>query len=251
MAEYIKTNRFGYSLDEAIEHSTPENAVIVEYINGIRKRYIEWNRETEEMYDPKPDPRYYRKEWIVTRAGEEVQMKDLPSDMLTAGVNPFVQIVYKIVKRGGITSFEDIVRSLLKEERVFPDSEESIERIEKLIAWMNDGTTDEGSKKENKGPYLLLFHYGKLKVGFEIPTNYHLVDYKRGFDPFEYHIMRMAQRSGMVSRGEIYGYILEYLAWFKSQGKVDYYINRLVEKKYLQPLQKNYFRFVKPLESYK
>lgn len=252
MPEYIKTKRPGYSLDEAIERSTYKNAIIVEYVGEIRKRYIEWSHKNEARYRPKPDPRYFRKEKIVTRAGEEVILKELPSNMLTAGVNPFVQIIYKIVKRGGITSFEDIIRALLTEERVFPSEDEtSIETIEGIISWMNDGETKEGSKDEEGGPFYLLAHNKKLKVGFEIPKYYHLVEYKPGFDPFEYYIAHIAERSGLISRSEIYEYILEYLAWLKSHGKVDYYINRLLQKKVLEQMQKNYFRFARPLESYK
>jgi hypothetical protein len=180
MPEYIRTNRPGYALTVAIEQPTPENAQIIKYISGIRKEYIEWNPLTEQMYSPRPDPRYFKKKIVVMRAGEEVIGKETPENMLTAGMNPFFQIVYKIVKRGNITSHEDIVRSLLNEERIFSASDpNSLDIIEGILEHMN----------ENE--YYLLKHHGKLKVGFELPKSYRLREYKRGYDPFD-GIPRMA-----------------------------------------------------------
>jgi hypothetical protein len=245
MPEYIKTNRPGYDLDDAIERSSPENAVIIKYEGGLRKEYIEYNALTQHMYNPKIDQRYFRRKKIVMRAGEEVMDKETPANMLTAGVNPFIQIIYKIVKRGGVTSYEDVVRALLNEERVFPSEDEtSIEIIEKIIEYMNEGEKGEG------GDYYLLLHKGKLKVGFDLPKSYHLVEYKRGYDPFEYHIMDLAEGRGLIKRSEIYQYITEYLEWMKSLEKVDMYIQRLIDKGNLKKVQDNYFRFLKPLESY-
>lgn len=245
MPEYIKTNRLGYSLDDAIERSTSENAVIIKYEGGLRKEYIEWNPLTQHMHNPKIDPRYPRRRKIVMRAGEEVIDKDTPPDMLTAGVNPFFQIIYKVVQRGGITSYEDIVRALLNEERVFSASDKySIETIEGIINYMNEGEDGEG------GDFYLLLHKGKVKIGVDLPKSYHLVEYKRGYDPFEYHIMDIAEGKGLIKRSEIYEYIMEYLEWLESLSKVDMYIKKLVDKGNLGQVQKNYFQYVKPLESY-
>ena len=245
MPEYIKTNRLGYSLDDAIERSNSENAVIIKYESGLRKDYIEYNPLTQHMFNPKIDQRYFRRKKIVMRAGEEVMDKDTPPDMLTAGVNPFIQIIYKVVQRGGITSYEDIVRALLKEERVFSASDEySIGTIEGIINYMNKGEKGEG------GDFYLLLHNGKLKTGFDLPKSYHLVEYKRGYDPFEYHIMNIAEGRGLIKRSEIYEYITEYLEWLKSLSKVDMYVQRLVDKGNLKKVQKNYFQYVKPLQSY-
>jgi len=245
MPEYIKTNRLGCSLDDAIERSTSENAIIVKYEGGLRKEYTEWNPLTQHMFNPKIDQRYFKRKKIVMRAGEEVIDKDTPPDMLTAGVNPFIQIIYKVVQRGGITSHEDIVRALLKEERVFPASDEySIETIEDIIKYMNEGEKGEG------GDFYLLIRNGKLKTGFDLPKSLHLVEYKRGYDPFEYHIMDFAEGRGLIKRSEIYAYITEYLEWLKSLSKVDMYIQKLIDKGNLKKVQKNYFRYIKPLESY-
>ena len=246
MPKYIKTNRLGASLDDAIERSNSENTVIVKYEGGLRKDYIEWNPLTQHMFNPKIDQRYFKRKKIVMRAGEEVIDKDTPPDMLTAGVNPFIQIIYKVVQRGGITSHEDIVRALLKEERVFSASDEySIETIEGIINYMNKGEKGAG------GDFYLLLHNGKLKTGFALPKSYHLVDYKRGYDPFEYHIMDTAEGRGLIKRSEIYAYITEYLEWLKSLSKVDMYIQRLIDKGNLKKVQENYFQYVRPLESYK
>jgi len=246
MPEYIKTNRLGESLDDAIERSTSENAVILKFEGGLRKDYIEYNPLTQHMYNPKIDPRYFKRKKIVMRAGEEVMDKDIPPDMLTTGVNPFIQIIYKVVQRGGITSNEDIVRALLNEERVFSASDKySIGTIEGIIRHMNEGETGEGDD------FYLLLHNGKVKIGFDLPKSYHLVEYKRGYDPFEYHIMDTAEGRGLIKRSEIYDYITEYLEWFKSLSKVDMYIQKLIDKGNLKQVQKNYFRYIKPLESYK
>ena len=206
----------------------------------MRKEYIEWNPLTEHMYRPKPDPRYFRQKTAVMRAGEKILKKPLPDDMLTAKTNPFIQIIYKIVKRGGITSKEDIVRSLVNEERVFSIADKTaIQTVEGILDYMNSEE------------FYLLKHEGKLKIGFELPKTYHLVEYKRGYDPFEYHIMQFAENRGMVSRDELYGYIIEYLGWLKTPTKVDMYIDRLIEKGYLKKIQRNYFQYIRPLESNK
>jgi len=240
MPEYIKTNRPGHTLENAIERTNGNNAVIVKYEGGLRKKYIEWSPLTEQMFRPKTDPRYFRRKTIVMRAGEEVVEKDVPPDMLTANMNPFVQIIYRIVQRGGITSHEDIVRALLTEERVFSASDKNaVDVIEGILGYMN------------RREYYLLQHDGRLKVGFELPKSYHLVEYKRGYDPFEYHIMRLADGHGMVSRDEIYGYITDYLGWLKTLTKIDMYLDRLVERGNLKKIQRNYFQYAKPLESNK
>ena len=103
----------------------------------------------------------------------------------------------------------------------------------------------------NKNNYYLLLHDNSLKLGFELPKSYHLVKYTRGYDPFEYHIMQMAEGRGMVSRKEIYQYITEYLEWMKTLTKVDMYIHRLVDRGNLKRAQRNYFHYMKPLESNK
>lgn len=240
MVEYIKTNREGYSLDEAIEQPSSENCVIVKRESGLVTEYIEWNLQTEDMYGPKPDPRYFKQKKIVMRAGEQILGRDVPPGFLTAGMSPFIQIIYHIVLRGNITTHEDIIRAMVAEERVFSESDEdAIPTIEALLEYMN---------KEN---YYLLLHEGKLKVGFELPKAYHLVEYKRGYDPIEYQIMRYAQGRGMVSTDEIYSYIMEYLVWLRTPTMVDYYLERLIGKGNLKRVQRNFFRYVKALESNK
>lgn len=240
MVEYIKTNRTGFSLEEAIEQTSPENAVIVKYESGLRKEYIEWNLQTEQMYNPRTDPRFFKQQKIVMRAGEQIIGKDIPPDMLTAKMNPFIQIIYRIVLRGNITSVEDIYRSLLAEERVFSESDENaMEIINGILAYMN------------KERYYLLQHEGSWKVGFELPKAYHLVEYKKGYDPFEYHIMKFIEGRGMVSSDEIYRYILDYLGWLHTPTKVDYYLSRLLEKGNIVRVQRNFYRYVHPLESNK
>lgn len=238
--EYIKTNRPGYGLDEAIEQTSPENAVIVKYESGLRVEYIEWNLLTETMYRPKPDPRYFKLEKIVMRAGEQMLGREIPPNMLTANMNPFIQIIYRIVLRGDITSHEDIIRSLVSEERVFSESDpDAVHVIDGILKYMN------------KEKYYLLLHEGKLKVGFELPKAYHLVEYKRGYDPFEYHIMDYVEGRSLVSAGEVYAYIMEYLGWLKTSMIVDYYLDRLVEKKNIIRVQRNFYRYNAPLESNK
>lgn len=240
MPEYILTSEIGYSLDEAIEQTSSINAVIVKYESGLRREYIEWNPLTANMYNPKPDPRYFKQKKLIMRAGEQVFGKDVPPSMLTAGMNPFYQIIYHIVSRGKITSEEDIIRSLLGEERIFSESdEEAIDIIKGIIETMHEG------------PFYLLKHAEKWKIGYELPKPYHLVEYIRGYDPFEYHIMKFVENHGLTGLDEIYGYILEYLQWLKTPTKIDYYLKRLLKKGNLVKIQKNFFRFGRPLESNK
>ena len=249
MLEYIQTNRKGFLLEDAIENPTRKNAVIVEYRNGYRSTRYPYNQTTKHIFQPKPDPRYRRGERLVGRTEEQDIEKPMPPDVLVSGVNPFFQIVYRVVKRGGITSIEDIVRALLREERVFPsDDPYSIETIIEIVDYMNRGQKDK--KKDKKGPFYLLLHAGKVKTGFELPKGGYHVEYKKGYDPFEYHIMKFAESKGEISREEIYKYISEYLGWLKTLTLIDEIIDRLLEKGNLEQIQKNYFRFVKPLEAF-
>ena len=240
MTEYIKTARPGFTIDEAIEQSTSESAVIVKYESGLRKEYIEWNLLTEHMYNPKPDPRYLKQTKIVMRAGEQILGKDVPPGFLTAGLNPFYQIIYHIIKRGTITSEEDIIRALVGEERVFSESDEDAILIVKGIL-----------KNMNEGKYYVLKHDDQWKPGFELPKAYHIVEYRRGYDPFEYHIMQFIEGRDLVSTDEIYGYIMEYLSWLKTPSKIDYYIEKLLKKGNIVKIQRNFFRFRHLLESNK
>lgn len=240
MPEYILSNKPGFLLEDAIENPNSKNAIIIEYEYGVRSGYKPYNTQTRHIFQPKPDPRYRRKERLVGRVDEQDIEKPTPPDMLVSGVNPFFQIIYRVVQRGGITSIEDIVRALLREERVFSsEDEDSIEIIEKIVAHMN---TEH---------YYILLHAGKVKTGFELPKGGHLVEYKKGYNPFEYHIMQFAENKGEISREEIYKYISEYLGWLKTLTLIDEVIDRLMEKSNLKQIQKNYFRFVKPLETFK
>lgn len=240
MSEYILTAKPGYSLEDAIERPSSQSAVIVKYERGLREEYIEWNLQTANMYNPKPDPRFFKQRRLVMRAGEQALGEEIPPGMLTAGMNPFYQIIYHIVERGGITSEEDIIRSLLGEERVFSASEKNVVEVIR-------GLLDRMNKKK----YYILRHEGQWKVGFELPKAYHLVEYQRGYDPFEYHIMRYIEGRGLVSLDEIYGYIMEYLQWLVKPTKVDYYVKRLIGKGNVVKVQRNFFRYSRPLESNK
>jgi hypothetical protein len=132
------------------------------------------------------------------------------------------------------------VRALLREERVFSsEDEDSIEIIEEIVAYMNTKH------------YYILLHAGKVKTGFELPKGGYHIEYKKGYDPFEYHIMKFAEGKGEISREEIYKFISEYLGWLKTLTKIDEIIDRLMAKGNLKKIQKNYFRFVKPLETFK
>lgn len=238
--EYIRTAQPGFSIEEAIEQPTPENAVIVKYESGLRKEYIEWNPLTEHMYSPKPDPRYFKPTKIVMRAGEQILGKEVPPGFLTAGMNPFYQIIFHVIKRGGITSEEDIIRAVLGEERIFSESDEDAIPIIRRVL-----------QKMNEGDYYILRHEGKWKPGFELPRAYHLVEYRRGYDPFEYHIMQFVEGRDIVSLDEIYRYIIEYLGWLKTPSKVDYYLEKLLRGGNLMKVQQNFFKFRLPLESNK
>lgn len=240
MTEYIKTAQPGFTLDEAIEQSTSENAVIVKYESGLRKEYIEYNPLTNMMYNPKPDPRYLKQTKIVMRAGEQILGKEIPPGFLTAGLNPFYQIIHNIIKRGNISSEEDIIRALVGEERVFSESDEDAILIVKGIL-----------QKMNEGKYFILRHEGKWKPGFELPKAYHIVEYKRGYDPFEYHIMHFIEGRDLISTEEIYAYIMEYLGWLKAPSKIDYYLKKLIKKGNIMQIQRNFFKFKHPLESNK
>jgi len=240
LLEYILTNKPGFLLEDAIENPTSKNAVIIEYENGMRSGYRPYNRQTKHIFRPKPDPKYRRKERLVGRTEEQDIEKPTPPNMLVSGVNPFFQIIYRVIKRGGITSIEDIVRALLREERVFSsEDEDSRETIEAIVEYMNTKH------------YYILLHAGKVKTGFELPKGGYLIEYKKGYDPFEYHIMRFAENKGEISREEIYKYVTEYLGWLKTLTLIDEIIDRLMEKGNLIQIQKNYFRFVKPLETFK
>jgi hypothetical protein len=240
MREYILTPRPGFTVEEAIENTNNENACIIEYEYGVYQHMYPAIPITMQMFRPKPHPSYMRKTHIVLREGEKVLKKTIPENMLSTGVNPFFQVIQRIVTTLDGTQLESIQRSLLYEYLWFPDTSREKRVIELIVKSMHD----DGLLVRIKTKKLEIY-----KVGIEIEVGQRLVDLVRGYDPFEYQIMDLISGHGSVSNNEIHDYILEGLQWTKNDRLIEDYLYRLRQKGCITKIG-DWYRFRNALEPF-
>jgi|APFre7841882654_1041346.scaffolds.fasta_scaffold00775_20 hypothetical protein len=219
--EYILTARPGYTIEEAIENTSIENACIEEYEYGLYLHTYPAIPLTIQALKPKPHPAYMRRTHVVLREGEKVLKKPVPENMLTTDVNPFFQVIQRVVVMLEGTTMENIIRSLIQQYLWFEDTGREMRTIELIVEKMNSLGLLVKIKEKKKVIY---------KVGLEVESGYRLVDLVRGYDPFEYQIMEMISNRGVVSNKEIHSHIIEGLKWTKNVAVVENYLIRLRKK---------------------
>lgn len=237
MTEYILANRPGYSVEDAVENTNFDNAVIKEYDRGV------WQRDwcvlpvTMYMFNPSPHPKYQRQQKLVLREGEKTLRKPIPDDKVTTDVNPFFQLIHRAVKEHERLTLEEITRILIHDYMVFGASRKEKKIIKKLVEVMH--------KKA-----LLIKPEGddRYGIGLTLDKGDRMVDFEKGFDPFEYHIMNRIENKNMCSNDEIHKLVIEGLKWTRNDKLVENYLNRLQYRGYIER-RDDYNHFLQPLEA--
>lgn len=233
--KFFITNKPGASLHQAVENPDYGISQILEVdSDGTVIGRLPVLPDTEFMYAPTPDPSYGRPQYVVTSEGEVEIPRIIPEDKLTTGENPFVQLIYRYVKRAGGATEEDIIRYMVKEKRVIRADKRGLSRLRGYVAEMHKGKTLGG---------LLLIQDQRFVVGLKISLGRHLLDFVTGYDPFEYHIMKFAENSGVVSRDEIHRYLIDRLKWARTGKVVEFYIDKLLRESCLKFVGKNWFEY--------
>jgi len=232
--EYVLNPKIGHTVEEAIENTNPSNAKIDVYEYGTWQYSLPALPITMRLLEPEISPAYQRQEHLVMREGEKVMKKPIPEDKLTSDVNPFYQIIYKIVEPRETTTLEEIQRALIHDYQVFEETNEDLHIIERIVEQMNrDG--------------IILKHLGAYKIGITLGLGDRVVDFIHGYDPFENELMRMIKGRGLVSNRELHEFVLVSLGWTKRGELVENYLRRLVEKGCIEPVG-DYYRFKKDLK---
>jgi len=245
--KFILTNKPGADLHYAVEASNYNDSVILEVdTDGHIIGHLPVLPDTEYMYAPEPDPEYNRPQKIVTAEGEVEIPVMVPEGKLAVGENPFIQIIYRYVKRTGVATGEDIIRHIMTEKRYLPKDRYGVKRVRNYINQMCVAT----SPREAEQGFgvlggLLIKTSGGYSAGLSLSTGRHLVDIYPGYDPFEYHIARYVENKGVVSRDEIHRLMLDRMKWARKGTTVEYYIRKLVHEKCFTVITANWFEYKK------
>ncbi len=234
MREFILEPRPGYDTEDAIENTDLENSEIVVYEYGVYQYSYPVTPDTMRIFKPKPTPQYRREQKLVMREGEKSLKKPIPADKLTTDVNPFFQIIHKIVKPRERASLEEIQRSLIHDYRVFTESPDDLYIIQQIVKRMHEDG-------------ILLIDRGSYRVGISLGVGQRLLDFEYGYDPFEIQIVGLVKGKGLVSNKEIHDMILKGLRWTERGELVQDYIRRLLERENIEQVG-DYYRFIKPLK---
>jgi len=237
MRRFILSNRPGSDLHIAVENPSPMHSIIrVIKSDGTEDEPIPWTPLTNHMYPLQPDPQYRKPQYIITPTGE----KEIPlmheEDTLYIGENPFIQLIYYYVKQQPNGAKKgDIIRFLTQEKRVISN----VRLAERYIDEMHNGSLSG----------LLYQHAGKYYCGVKLKTKKQPIKIRRGYDPVEDQILKLAESKTAITREEIHKHLLTNLKWIHSPKTVERYIKQLVKKKCLTPIEKDWFQYNKHPET--
>lgn len=244
---FVLTNKPGADLHYAVEAANYNDSVILEVdSDGHIIGHLPVLPDTEYMYKPEPDPEYNRPQKIVTAEGEVEIPVMVPEGKIASGENPFIQLIYRYVKRTGVATEEDIIRYIMTEKRFLPKDRYGMKRIRKYISQMCVARTQR-EKDEGFGALggLLVKQEGGYAVGLPLQTGRHLLDVFTGYDPFEYHMARYVENKGVVSRDELHRLMLDRMKLARKGSTVEYYINKMLRDKCIVVVAANWFEYKK------
>ncbi len=243
--KFLLTNKPGADLHYAVEAANYNDSVILEVDgDGHIIGHLPLLPDTEYMYKPEPDPEYNRPQKIVTAEGEVEIPVMVPEGKLAVGENPFIQIIYRYVKRTGLATEEDIIRHIMTEKRYLPKDRYGVKRIRKYLSQMVVAKTPQ-EKEKGFGVLggLLVKNVEGYSIGLSLQTGRHLVDIYTGYDPFEYHMARYIENKGVVSRDELHRLMLDRMKWARKGTTVEYYIKKLLQEKRMVVIAANWFEY--------
>ena len=237
--KFYLTSRPGCDLVSAIENPDYDHSQIIEVdTDGTIIGNLPFLPDTEYMYDPEPDPRYIKPQYVVTTEGEVEIPRLIPEDRVAVGENPFVQLIYRYAKKMDGVEEEDVIRFITREKQYLPPDKYGLKRIKDYIKSMHKGSLSG----------LLVSRGGKYHAGVKMELGRHLVEIKAGYDPIEREIMSRAENKGIISRDEIHRMLVDKLKWARNTSTVEFYILRLIKLKYLKKVTENFYEFRRPLE---
>jgi hypothetical protein len=237
--QFILTAKPGCDLISAVENPDYAYSEILEVDNdGTIIGHIPYLPDTEHMYNPEPDPMYHKPQKIITSEGEVEIPTLVADDRIAVGENPFVQLIYRYVKKNAPVSIEDIIRYMTKEKRYQPDTKTGIKRIMSYVVHMHE--------KSLSG--LLVLAKDGYHTGLELKTDRHTVPIKSGYDPIEYQMMYYVENKGTVSRDEFHRFLSDRLKWVRKTKTIEWYIQNLLLAGNIKQVSENWFEFKKPLK---
>jgi hypothetical protein len=236
MRHFFLTAKPGCDLYTAIENPDYNHSEILEVDrDGTILGHIPYLSDTDHMYNPEPDPAYQKPQVIITQEGEVEIPTIVPEGKLAVGENPFIQLIYRYVRKTSPVTEEDIIRHMTMEKKHLPNNKEGHRRIRGYIRIMHSGSMSG----------LLLIQNGEYVTGLKLKTGRHLVDVKSGYDPIEYHMMLYIENKGIVSRDELHRLFIDRLKWARHTKTVEYYITKIIENKYVKIVGENWFQYRK------
>jgi len=234
MRKFFLTARPGCDMYSAIENPDYSHSEILEVdTDGTILGHIPFMPDTEFMYDPEPDPSYSKPQVVVTAEGEIEIPTLVPENKIATGENPFIQLIYRFVKKSDGATEEDILRHMTMEKKYLPNDETGIKRTRAYIKVMYKGSMSG----------LLLMQGENYVVGLKLRTGRHLVAIHSGYDPIEYQIMRHIENKGLSSRDEIHRMLIDRLKWIKKGSTVEHYIDKIIKDKLVKKVSENWFEF--------
>lgn len=248
--DYYLVPNPGFTIKEACEIATEREALIAEHKGGEATGvfFLASQHNKSRLHPKFPTEYYTRKQKIIQRTGISIIEKPLFEEKLAAGhppVNPFFQLILIAISRSenpsqgilGLTEPE-IIRYLVEEVRVFPDTHTTIYKIQGLLDIMS-----KESLILQKGDY--------WARGITLKGGDMMVDWKQGYDPVEYHLLKFIKDTGLTSREECHKYIMNYLGWISRRSIINDYLKGLIQKRCVSVQNNNWFVYKGPLSPFK
>lgn len=238
MRRFILTAKPGCDLVTAIENPDYSHSEILEIdSDGTIIGHLPYLPDTEYMYNPEPDPMYQKPQKVITSQGEMEIPTIVSEDSIAIGENPFVQLIYRYVKKNGPVSQEEIIRYMTQEKRHLPHNKNGIKRVKSYIVHMHEKSLSGLLIKTKEG-----YH-----AGLDLVTAKQSVEVPVGYDPVEYQMMRIIENKSPVSRDEIHRFLTDRLKWIRNTNTIEWYIKNLLNKGNIREVSENWYEFVKPL----
>lgn len=237
--QFILTAKPGSDLISAVENPDYSTSEIIEVdTDGTIIGHLPYLPDTEHMYNPEPDPMYNKPQKVITSEGEVEIPVLISDDRIAIGENPFVQLIYRYVKKNAPVSKEEIIRYMTKEKRYLANDRDGVKRIASYITHMHEKSLGGLLVKTKDG-----FH-----TGLELETGRQTVAIKTGYDPIEHQLMSFIENRTPVSRDEIHRFISDRLKWVRNTKTIEIYIKKLIGKGNIRAVSENWFEFKKPLQ---
>ena len=219
--EYIIEPEFGHPASEIIYDQRIDNSVIRVLYNG---RELHPPIATTDVLLSIPHikvtPVAMIPEEIRTPTGDIPVEKVVPSNSLLREINPYLQIVYRVLADAGHLTKEGIYKALVFNHRVLPDTPQAWEAIinEKtgLISYLEHHATITFYKEHG-----VKYYVKGRPLKSESP---HLISYVHGYDPIAYQIMHFLKSYSSATTEMIEEHVMVRLGWLREPMSIYQYL---------------------------